>query len=211
MPPDMLTPPQRVQKQVVLLWEHLYRRVTKRDKYRLDLRKNNQQALLDNFIKKLHKGPGLAAAGPHYLTRYFAYQFGYWSDKNTENSLSLAWIIGTKAWERWAHAQREAPGYFDKLSEEKMSAAGLPVADLGAIFEQSSFAVPAADVVKGFESEEVEKRLYYNTENGLFHCLATTTLYVACATCIGCIHRIECRLLLEKKYPLLHAKRFPEL
>lgn len=203
------SPIQRVQKQVVLLWEHLYRKVTNRQKYRLDLRKNNQQALLDNFIKKLHKGPGLAAAGPKYLTRYFAFQFAYWSDKNTENSLSLAWIIGTKAWDRWAHAQRDAPHYWNKLSEEKMKAAGLPVEELGVIFEQSAFAVPKVDLTRGFESEENERRLYYNTENGLFHCLAATTLYVSCATCIGCIYRQECRQLLERKYPLLHAKRFP--
>jgi hypothetical protein len=192
-----------------MLWEHLYRKVTKREKYRLDLRKNNQQALVDNFLKKLHKGPGLAAVGPQYLIQYFAFQFGYWSDKNTENALSLAWIIGTKAWERWAHAQRDAPAYWAELSAEKMSAAGLPLAELGTIFEQSSFAPPAVNIARGFESEEAEKRLYYNTEHGLFHCLTSTTLYVSCATCIGCIHRIECRQLLAKKYPSLHAKRFP--
>jgi hypothetical protein len=208
--PELLAAPVRVQKQVVLLWEHLYRKVTARAKYRLDLRKNNQQALLDNFIKRIHKGPGLAAAGPNFLTRYFAFQFAYWSDKNTENSLSLAWVIGTKAWERWQHAQRDNAKYWERLSAEKMQAAGLPISELTTIFEQSSFAPPKVDPVRGLAVEETDKRLYYNTEAGLFHCLATTTLFTACATCIGCIHRLECKRLLASKYPILHAKRFPQ-
>lgn len=58
------------------------------------------------------------------------------------------------------------------------------------------------------EAEERYKKLYYNEEASLLHCVDGTFLYNHVSTlCVFCNHKDDCKKLLKKLYPTIYKNR----
>jgi len=163
--------------------------------------KDREKKLIENFIKKLDKEVGKGSWGFDYLFNYFAFQFEYWRDKETQiKSFYLSWFLGNKAFDRWKN-KNENYYYFCEegiLKEYKINKNLL----------SSLILSTQKDFIQLKTYIEIEKQRYYNEDKGFNHCLISTDLYNHRSTlCLTCKFKVDCKQTLKQIYPFIYEKR----
>lgn len=179
------------------LFEIGYRHFTNNYAFEFDPEMNKQGVSIDNFIKLLNEKYGEESIGINFLVSYFEFQFEYWMDKATQRRISLNWIIGKKAFQRWIDIDDdELSNYF-------------ACKNVGNVFvkykEKHTLAI---DYNTETSFEKKEKLKYYNTEEGFINCIRTTTLFCKSITCFQCRFKKDCKAILKKQFPNIYERRF---
>lgn len=185
-----------VHDQVKRLFDYFHNKVY-RSHLDLNLSSELNRKMVDNFAKLVGSQLNLPNVGVSFLVDYFAFQFKYWSDKTTQRKLTLNWVIGPKAFQRWWQRNPDGAYYVRRFVQEH----GL---DLDALRRELA-PVPPEEVLNS--AEELEK-VRFQDEARLYHCTQTTTgYYHRSMTCLGCSMRQPCKRHLFLINPTLYAKR----
>ena len=135
--------------------------------------KNNNIVLINNFIYSINKIYNKNSIGIEFLFNYFAYQFSYWFNKDTDfgKNVYLSWIIGENALKRWllipdSEKQREI--YFASQFCIKKN-----------ILKDDIVQIITYDDVNSKVNifDEIERKRFLNQFNGLLNCVHFTNLY----------------------------------
>jgi len=184
---------------IIKIYSFFYQRITGHiTNYEI---KDREKKLIDNFEKKLNKEVGKGSWGFDYLFNYFAFQFEYWRDKETQiKSFYLSWFLGNKAFDRWKNKNKNYLYFCEEgiLKEYKIDKNLL-----------SSFLfIKKRDFVLINSYIEIEKKRFHNKEKGFAHCLISTDLYNhRSVLCLTCKSKIECQNILKNLYPFIYEKR----
>ena len=171
--------------------------------YKYKLKKSKTTAShCDSFLKIIDKEYSLYAVTENFLWDYFVFQWSYWEDTSLENKfsneVSLSWIIGKKAFQRWKERNQEHDWQIDKSW----------FADKYNLDKKELFAVRELKTESKFDSSKPIRKQYLNTKQGLAMCTEFTTLFdPKDFSCIRCESRTDCRQLLKANYPALYNVR----
>lgn len=154
-----------------------------------------EEAMIVNFLARYRK---IGNPLRDELSTFFLFQFNRWHDLKTHRPITLGWIIGPKAIQRWLE---RSPGWTKSISKRL-------VARYGVVFlTEADREVPRL-MVGLSDREEREKGRCYNTDLALTNCRTFTTLYhPESEWCEGCNYAKQCKKLQRKLYPKLHAAR----
>ena len=144
---------------------------------------------INNFLNRLKKAYNINSIGENWLRHYFRFQFNYWLDKETDRRITLQWVLGKKAFDR-----------YEKIDN----------------WEQVNYHIEKNTSFITFENEKNERNLdyenqqrskYLNQDIGLLWCIENTSLYDKCSPCFRCKFKQECKELLKANYPNLYKSR----
>lgn len=182
---------------VIRLYNYFYNKIYERN-FRLDLAVGKQQKMVENFLRALSMYyPGIDSIGINFLIQYFAWSFKVRSEQKTKRNISLGWIVGKKALERFINRKSGEDYYVEAFLHEYR----INIDDLRSQFSQEE------DKPQLDPAEEMEK-VRFTGEARLFNCLNKTTLYNhRSLNCIGCENRLACKSLLKRNHPKLYNKR----
>ncbi len=182
---------------VIRLYNYFYNRIHKKN-FKLDLTVGKQEMMVQNFLKALSTYyPGIDSIGINFLIQYFAWSFKVRSEQKTKRSISLGWIIGKKALERFFNRKSGEDYYVEAFLHEHR----INIDDLRAQFQDEE------DKPQLDPAEELEK-IRFTGEARLYNCVQKTTLYNhRSLNCIGCENRPTCKALLKQQHPKLYKKR----
>lgn len=183
---------------VTRLFDYFYNKLY-RTNYHLDLSRETQRKMVDNFVRLLGQQLNLPNVGVNHLVDYFAYNFHYWwSKKNLKRRITLGWIVGPVAYRRWVQRNVGVDFYtLQFLKEHSLDLQELRVELTGESSESERLS----------RSEELEK-LRFVGEARFYHCALHTTLYHhLSSTCLGCTERVGCKTLLRNSNPKLYLTR----
>lgn len=159
-----------------------------------ELSESNQECIT-TFLIELHKKIGLAHIGENYINDYLIYQFNYWIDKDVQfgNSITIKKVFAIESLKRYLNRDPDFNWYMAKLQIEPYLT---PIKEIKAKSDKLN------------DTEENEKRRFYNEKRGLIHCFDTTTLFNHNSPlCISCIHKEVCKKLLMNTYPKIYKER----
>ena len=167
--------------------------------YDLSLKKENHIIVIDKFFNTLYKQYGEAAIGMNFLIDYFSFTWSYWSDKKTKRRITLSWIIGKKAIERWFNREKH---YQYHYQVKLLNPYGFDMNHL--IWE----VFPDDTDSGGLNPTEENDKKRFNGEGQLASCLQFTTLYNHRSTiCILCPCKVLCKIFLKETNQSLYKKR----
>lgn len=154
--------------------------------------------MMNNFVSLVEGRYGLDCVGPFFLFEYFTYQYDYWFHCELGGStgkFQLSWIIGEKALDRFEER------FIDMVQARAfIRRHGLS--------QQEFEPVKKSDPSKLKISEENDKKIFHNTDNGYGLCVeATTLINLKSPWCEECIFQDKCKDQLKRDYPLLYIKR----
>ncbi len=177
--------------EVKRIYELFYKKLSGTDHFILSL-SQKETVLINNFLELIENKFNSKGIGIHFIFDYFIFQFDYWITKETRfgKKIPLSWFIGKKAFDRWL----KRPEY--DLWHAKQTAAQYGI-HISLIQKQRE----VLDIKKINESEEIEKKRFYNTLEGLVNCQETTTLYNhRSSLCLMCCWKGDCKDLLKAEY-----------
>ena len=196
-------------KAIVILYDYFYKLVSGNEHYEYRINYNDSK-LLERFILWLQQNYEAAQVGENFLLEYFSFQFSRYAGvvtPNGKNSIMLPWILGNKARVLWKDRNiketylvryRITPAFKLRLRD--------------AFKEIKIFTVNREHktyLTKIFAHEEQERRRYFNTEIGYFHCLEMTTLCnPASLLCKKCVWQVNCKKRLQELFPVVYQLRF---
>jgi hypothetical protein len=165
-------------------------------------RTKTTNSVCTNFLKILDKKYSLVSLSEGFLWEYFLFQFHYWEDLTLQNQFSdkitIAFIVGKKAFERWETRNKEYDWQIETFSIVK--AYSLDKKHLFTVREQKS--------KSHFDSSKRIRKVFHNTDKGFATCIEMTTLFDPTDTsCTECIFRSDCKELLRVNYPNLYKER----
>lgn len=156
--------------------------------------------LIIKFIDSLNKRYLGSFLGDEFLWRYFMYQMNYLRNselKGTKGKFTLLHIIGTRAFNRFFSTELDDHWVIDHSDVIRLYN-----------FRKSDLIAPNRMLNYQSSFEESNKLKYYNTDEGFYHCIVTTTLYdKASAACTSCIFKIECEQVLKENFKSLYERR----
>jgi hypothetical protein len=184
-------------KQITILFDYFYNKVYKAN-FKLDLSKNNQMKMVDNFIALLAKQYGIDCINATFLIEYFLHSFSYFTQLDTKRNISLGWIIGKKMVKRFEEKNKHASFFSRNFANEY----NINILQLQQqLFEEENEEIGLST------HEELEKQRFYGVAK-LYNCLQNTTMYNhKSKICMVCDQRSDCKNLLLKKNPKLYTKR----
>lgn len=189
-------------KYIKVLFEHFYSKVH-RHSYNLGLDRYINQKLIHSFEQHLQQYVNEQTIGINLLIDYFAFAFGYYSDKKLQRNISLNWIIGKKMIKRFFERQEGWDYYTQKFLHEYQ----VNVDELKSRLQEQE-TKEEKDYLKIHKSEELEKARTPDTEARVYSCLNTTTLFNHRSTiCVMCHQKVFCKQLLRKTNQNLYEKR----
>lgn len=184
-------------KTVTKLFDHFYNKIYKAN-FQLDLSIGKQQKQVDNFIKLLARHYQFDSVGVNLLVEYFAFSFCYWSTKITKRKITLGWIVGKKMFAKWLDKSEHSKYFYDKFLVEY----DVNLDQLKQQLIEEQIIDDGLDV-----AEEIEKRRF-NDEARLYNCMMHTTLYNhKSKTCISCLHKTHCKIVLKVQLPTVYKNR----
>lgn len=187
---------------VLEVYTFLYTSVLDRSVQKINLAQNGQGATLDNFCAKIHKRYG-DSIGTDWIVDYCLSQVHYWLEKDTQYKVTMGWILGDKALERYLKRPQGKDFYEDRMLKRKLR---MTRGELKAKWRKSEKGHPLA-VFTVLPHEDRIKAQFLNTEFGFFQCQSMTTLYSDCLPCRDCGSQKECKILLKKSFPELARLR----
>ena len=172
-----------MQETIYQLWEYFHLKVKSESRY---LPRSTRNAkIVKNFLKKLDKA-GIKIIGYNYLFDYFCHQWHYWSSSNTKREITLEWIIGKKAVDRWLNDRRE--DYQFIYSEQLVKP--FKINKLALILDAGEPGV--------YPDEELYKKRFEG-ETQLYYCMEFTTMYNhRSAMCRLCSVKAQCKAKLKE-------------
>lgn len=185
---------------IVDLYELFYKKFTGKKRFKLDLKRKNQEKTIDNFINKLDQNYSIASIGIDFLVRYFLFQFYYWKGKDIKRNIQIEWIIGKKALERFkVNGFNEKFEYF--INKEN-------TIDFSPVYHKFAQQYYQPNFNEESKKERAEKLRFFNTQDGLANCLENTSLYNPDSDiCIECKFKEDCKELLRENYYKLYKMR----
>lgn len=133
---------------------------------------------LESFRKALEKFYDIESLDKWFYWNYFLFQFTYWSGKKTrfEGAIPLNWILGKKAVEKW-RLKPENWNYwcFEFLKKRQLE---LPIS-----FDKFNLR----------EIESIDRKRYYNQEQGFLLCQELDLYDSKHKDCILCKFRKKCQ------------------
>lgn len=157
---------------------------------------------IEKFIILLDKQYKLETISLNFLISYFIFQFNYWSDlkiKSFNERISLSFIIGSKAFERWISRDQNFDWtlYTFKFTEKY----GISISYIKDFFSEQ-------EISQLNKAEEIEKKRFSNTERGLLNCIERTTLFNhKSQICLLCKDKCDCKKLLKDNYYQIFIQR----
>lgn len=155
--------------------------------------------MIDNFIKRLNH----QQKGPKWIIDYFLYTYNYWHELKTHRAITLGWIIGSKAFDRFNEER-------NVLARKRIYSNLKIVGNLHIEFNKLIYKYTAKrkwfSDVKSYE--EKEKSKFFNTEKGYGWCLVMTSLFhPQSAHCAKCKFKESCKQTLQQEYPIIAQNR----
>lgn len=150
---------------------------------------SRERKLIENFTNFLI-GEYHGSIGEEWLYRYFVFQYEYWRTKKTRlgstGLAQIAWIIGKDAYSRWEKRQTYF-WYFCQQNFLKFNSA--------VNFTNFSYYINKHEKKKINQNiEDIERKRYLNTQQGLIHCLSYTNLFNPNSEfCIKCNNSVICK------------------
>lgn len=136
-----------------------------------------------------------------FIKNFLQYNIqNYFNDDNYDFSkkIRFSWIFGKKGIERWEKNKTSTNIYFVRKNLKKKYKINLS--------KKSSNLSQIITRVRLIE--ENFKKEFHNTKRGFLWCVANTTLYFHKSSfCATCIHKKECKELLEQEYKSIYIKR----
>lgn len=171
------------------LFNICYRAFYKDSKLFCDINSAINKKTIANFIILLQKKEyDLSSIGEDWLRHYFRYQFSYWLDKDIKRKITIQWILGKKAFDRYDSIDnwQQVNYHIDK------NTAFIVFEDIEQVDDKY---------------EDIERKRYFNKDIGLLWCIDFTTLYKNGPICLRCKFRKECKELLISNYPKIAKTR----
>lgn len=186
-----------LKEKIVIIFEHFYNKFYKQS-FKLDLKKNRQEIVLDTFLHLLSTNFNIASLNSNFLITYMSYSFSKFSNLDLKRNISFSWIVGKKMLNRFL-SRNEQEQYF---SDQFLKEYSIDVNQLKAKLAEKEISVNVLD-----HAEETEKLRFYG-EAKLYNCLQNTTLYNhRSVNCLGCDQKQFCKKLLKETYPRIFIKR----
>lgn len=149
----------------------------------------NNKKSINNFLKCIEKAYNIHSIGENWLRHYFRFQFDYWLDKEIDRRITLQWILGKKAFDRYQKVDNwEQVNYHIEKNTSFI------------IFENEK-----DNQENNYENQQ--RLLHLNEDIGLLWCIDHTSLYDKCSACFRCKFKAECKELLKMNYPNLYKIR----
>lgn len=183
-------------------YQYFYARKYKDLKFKFK-RSKTTKSVCESFLAIINKKYSLHCVGPEFLWDYFLFQFNYWHELTMANSftdtVTISYIVGKKAFERWNSRDRE----YDWQMET------YPIIELYSIHKKDLFIKnEQLNKMNRVDSSKVVRRQFLNTNKGLAMCIEFTTLFDPTdMSCLRCKNRVTCKELLRANYPILSKKR----
>lgn len=181
-------------------YEHFYSK-----KYRLKYRLKQSKKTVGvcrSFLALIDKKYSLHCVDKMFLWEYFIFQFNYWHDltiKSFYNKLSIEYIVGKKAFDRWDKRDRE----FDWIIDDSKTIERLGV-QKNVLFTDRE----QRTKVNKHDSSRAIRKQFHNTERGFACCIEFTTLFDGRdVSCVTCKFKQDCKELLRSNYPALYKER----
>lgn len=134
---------------------------------------------IKNFLTKLSKQQDLKCLGDWFCWNYVAFQFEYLVtlNKQMEGRIPANWIFGPKALERWNNRNNEYWMYHVQT------------------FLTSNNVVKPVEFVSidAEKQYEQERRRFFNTDLGLFHCQQFAKFSAKSPSCMICKNKKTCK------------------
>lgn len=189
---------QEFRETVLEVYTFLYTRILDKGVRKINLAQHGQGTTLDKFCARVLERYG-EAAGTDWIVDYLVYQVHYWHDKDTRYKVTLGWVLGEKALERFLRRPPGKTWYEDRMLQEKL---GMSREELKKRWRLTTGEHPLQAYRNPVHEERI-KAQYLNTEFGFFQCQTLTTLYTDCETCRKCLSQGKCKDLLKKIFPEL--------
>lgn len=183
------------------LYEAFYRKVYGNSKYIFDPTEKMQKCI-STFIELLDKKYKIESIGATFLSSYFIFQFGYWTEldlKVYNERITIPFIVGKKAFERWINRKQEFD--WQLYNSNFLKIYKVNINEIIQKFKEEDTSILN-------RSEEKEKKRFYNTDRGALHCITNTTLYNhQSSLCLVCKNKNDCKTLLIDNYYQLALNR----
>lgn len=186
---------EEVYKELTRIYNHYRKEFFDLDYKNFSIKK--EKPIVLNFIELLNQKYSLHTLDHNFLSEYTEFQFNYWKESSTQfegtNAFANAsWIYGKKAFLRWFKVNQHIHWINDKKKKDTQIQS----------YKKRNIPQSIPFVVQLSPIEELDKKLYHNTEDGLLNCLENTTLYNHKSNlCLTCIFSERCIPLLEEQYP----------
>jgi hypothetical protein len=179
------------------LYEPFYRRLTKNEGFTFNYEHPANLRLVNNFLEAFPQGIGKLA-----LINFFAYQAWVWMDQDIrlEGGLNHPMMFGKQAIARYK-ARDHANNW---LADQTLNDLKINKHNLLKSLEEQPYYDPK--VVQ--ESDDRERKRYYNQPVGFKHCLDFTTMYhPQSRVCAGCVYKGDCRQIVLDNFPAIAKAR----
>lgn len=136
---------------------------------------------IQNFQKLLSKQQDIKALDDWFCWNYVAYQFEYFVGENQtmDGKYPANWIFGPKALKRWNMKSNEHWMYHVQVFLDKYEI-------------QKPITYFSNDMEKQYEQE---RRRFFNTDYGLFHCQEFAKFFDSSPSCMICKNKNACKKL----------------
>lgn len=182
------------------LYEYFYLKLYAKNKKYTFQPSEKATLQINKFISFLDERYGVDSIGIGYLWSYFVYQFIYWHKLELEafyGKMQIQNIVGEKAFKRWLARNVD----FDfKLNKNDLGVSRI---------EFTEIYIEKKKLPKVIKSEEIQKKLFFNTDRGFLVCIENTSLYNSGSKlCLTCIFKDKCKALLMENYPSIYNNRY---
>jgi hypothetical protein len=180
------------------IYNFLHTSILDKSIHKINLAQNGQGKILDNFCSKIYKKFG-DSIGVDWIVDYCIFQIHYWQDKTTNYKVTLGWVMGDKALDRYLQRPDGKMYYEDKMLKRKL---GLTREELRKKWRKAEGKHPLSKY-KETPHEDLIKAKFLNTELGYYQCQNSTTLYSNSKVCEICTYTEQCKKSLKIMYPEL--------
>ncbi len=186
-------------KAIKYLYDYFYNKIYRDFNHSLDLENERWAAMILTFRKKVSKLYNYESIGTNFLIHYFCWQFNYWYNLNTKRRITLGWIIGPKALNRYQERNRDGDYYVGREIIREFDV------DLQLLNSELNI---TESIVNISSTEESVKSSVPDDEARFFHCLMHTSLYNhRSLVCCLCSHQEDCKQYLKVTANSVYIKR----
>lgn len=136
---------------------------------------------LERFLKNISKQFDIKSLDDWFFWYFFTYQFCYWSTKKTRfgGNVQVNWIVGPKAIERWLKKPDEWFYFCEEFLKRKRI---------------SRLITTSGNKYKTGEVNEIDRRRFFNHEDGFRLCSELSLYKTNSISCIVCKFKKICQI-----------------
>ena len=189
---------ERISSLSIQIYEVFYRKLGDKPKFRF-IPSDNEVKTIENFVDMIMDKYGLEGIGSDYIYNYFVFQLDYWAGLDTMfgQKIPVSWMIGKKAFSRWIDRREQDLWHAHQTASSYKLHRGL--------IKDKKVQYSPLDII---ESEENERKRFYNEAEGLINCNDNTTLFNHMSKyCSSCNWKSDCKKLLKNEHPKIYILR----